>query len=289
MLDSRDHYDAAEIKAWIHFDLSNNIRREINTAQRESLFAHLDTLFEEQTMPLPIPLDQDLIEATQRVVARMPTEERVYSRLKRKGLGEELQDFTVFSAAGPNSQVVFARKSRAALNDGISGFYTRDGYQRVFVKESLALSAELIDESWILGPYTPAATDSALLMGRVKDLYLDDFARQYENLIFDIELAPFSSPQEAENILRILSDPVNSPLLLLLRAIQEETQLDSPPEIPGAKDETTSAAGKRLEQILGRAKTPAPISSVTRQFNARQVISRQTLRFRDRLSSNGCR
>ena len=267
MLDSRDHYDAAEIKAWIHFDLSNNIRREINTAQRESLFAHLDTLFEEQTMPLPIPLDQDLIEATQRVVARMPTEERVYSRLKRKGLGEELQDFTVFRAAGPNAQIVFARKSRAALNDGIPGFYTRDGYQRVFVKESLALSAELIDESWILGPYTPAATDSALLMGRVKDLYLDDFARQYENLIFDIELAPFSSPQEAENILRILSDPVNSPLLLLLTAIQEETQLDAPPEIPGAKDETTSAAGKRLEQILGRAKTPAPISSVARQFN----------------------
>jgi len=267
MLDSRDHYDAAEIIAWIRFDLSNNIRREINTAQRDSLFTHLDALFEEQTMPLPIPLDQNLIEATQRVVARMPTEDRVYSRLKRKGLGEELQDFTVFGAAGPRSHIVFARKSRADLNDGIPGFYTRDGYQRVFVKESLALSAELIDESWILGPYTPAATDSALLMSRVKDLYLEDFARQYENLIFDIELAPFSSPQEAVNILNILSDPANSPLLLLLKGIQQETQLDSPPKIPGAEDETTSAAGKKLEQILGRAKTPAPVSGVVRQFN----------------------
>lgn len=267
MLDSRDHYDAAEIIAWIRFDLSSNIRREINTAQRDSLFAHLDALFAEQTMPLPLPLDQNLIEATQRVVARMPIEERVYSRLKRKGLGEELRGFTVFGAAGPRSQLVFARKSRADLNEGIPGLYTRDGYQRVFVKESLALTAELIDEGWILGPYTPAATDSALLMSRVKDLYLDDFARQYENLLLDIQLAPFSSPQEAVNILNILSDPVNSPLLLLLKGVQKETQLDSLPEIPGTEDETTSAAGKKLEQLLGRAKTPAPISAVARQLN----------------------
>ena len=81
----------------------------------------------------------------------------------------------------------------------------------------MALTAELIDESWILGPYTPPTTDSALLMSRVKDLYLDDFARQYEGLVLDIELAPFSTPQEAVNILNILSDPVNSPLLLLLQ------------------------------------------------------------------------
>jgi len=267
MLDSRDHYDAGEIIAWIRFDLSTNMRREINTAQRESLFAHLDALFAEQTMPLPLPLDQNLIEATQRTVARMPTEERVYSRLKRKGLGEDLRDFTVFNAAGARSQIVFSRKSRADLNEGIPGLYTRDGYQRVFVKESLALTNELIDEGWILGPYTPAATDSALLMSRVKDLYLEDFARQYENLIMDLELAPFSSPQEAVNILSILSDPVNSPLLLLLQGVKAETQLDSLPKIAGSDDDSTSAAAKKLEQLLGRAKTPAPLAAARRNIN----------------------
>jgi type VI secretion system protein ImpL len=133
MLDSQDHYDAAEIVAWIRFDLNNNMRREINTAQRESLNAHLDALFAEQPMPLPLPLDQNLIEATQRAVSRMPTKERVYSRLKRKSLGEELPEFTLFKAAGPRSHIVFSRKSRADLNDGIPGLYTRDGYQRVFI------------------------------------------------------------------------------------------------------------------------------------------------------------
>jgi type VI secretion system protein ImpL len=267
MLDSRDHYDAEEIKAWIRFDLDSNMRREISTAQRESLNDHLDALFAEQPMPLPLPLDQNLIEATQRVVARMPTEDRVYSRLKRRSLGADLPEFTLFKAAGPRSQIVFARKSRADLNKGIPGLYTRDGYQRVFVKESAALTAELIDESWILGPYTPPVTDSALLMGRVKDLYLDDFARHYEDLVFDIELAPFSNPQEAMDILNILSDPVNSPLLLLLQAVKRETQLDQLPSIGGEQSEESSEAAGRLEQLLGRVRTPAPIAAASAKLN----------------------
>lgn len=266
MLDSLDHYDAAEIIAWIRFDLSSNMRREINTVQRESLFAHLDALLAEQPMPLPLPLDPGLIERTQRVVARMPTEERVYSRLKRKGLGQELPDFTVFAAAGPRSQIVFSRKSRANLNEGIPGFYTKEGYQRVFVVESAVLAKELTNESWILGPYTPPLTEDALLMSRVKDLYLDDFARQYEGLIMDIELAPFSSPQEAVNILNILSDPVNSPLLLLLKGVQRETQLDLLPSMPGEKDDLTSKASSRLDQLLGRA-TPRAVTAAARKLN----------------------
>jgi len=271
MLDSRDHYDAEEVIAWNKFDLSTNMRREINTAQRDSLFAHLDALFAVQPMPLPLPLDQNLIEATQRVVARMPTEERAYSRLKRRSMGEELPEFTVFKAAGPRAQIVFSRKSRADLNEGIPGLYTRDGYQRVFVKESAALTAELIDEGWILGPYTPPATDSARLMSRVKDLYLDDFARQYEGLVLDIELAPFSSPQEAATILNILSDPVNSPLLLLLKGVQQETQLDALPAIPGSDGNGSNAATAKLEQLLGKAKKPAVVGTVTRQFNRVQT------------------
>ena len=267
MLDSRDHYDAAEIIAWIRFDLSNNMPREFSTEQRESLNAHLDALFAEQPMPLPLPLDQNLIEATQRVVARLPTEDRVYSRLKRKSLGEELPEFTLFNAAGPRSHIVFSRKSRADLNEGISGLYTRDGYQRVFIKESAALTTELIDEGWILGPYTPPATDSALLMSRVKDLYLNDFAQQYEELVLDIELAPFSSPQEAANILNILSDPVNSPLLLLLKSVQQETQLDALPAIPGSDSDESNVATKKLEQLLGKVKKPAAIGAAMRQFN----------------------
>jgi type VI secretion system protein ImpL len=222
-------------------------------------------------MPLPLPLDQNLIEATQRVVARMPTEERAYSRLKRRSMGEELPEFTVFKAAGPRAQIVFSRKSRADLNEGIPGLYTREGYQRVFVKESAALTAELIDEGWILGPYTPPATDSARLMSRVKDLYLDDFARQYEGLVLDIELAPFSSPQEAANILNILSDPVNSPLLLLLKGVQQETQLDALPAIPGSDGDGSNAATKKLEQLLGKAKKPAVVGTITRQFNRVQT------------------
>jgi type VI secretion system protein ImpL len=267
MLDSRDHYDVEEIKAWIQFDLETNIRREVTTAQRDSINGHLAALLEEQPIPLPLPLDQNLIESTQRVVARMPTEERVYSRLKRKGIGQGLPEFTIFGAAGPRAQIVFARKSLADLNEGIPGLFTREGYQRVFVAESVALTAELIDETWILGAYAPTGIDSALTMARVKDLYLDEFLRNYENLILDIQLAPFSTPQEAANILNILSDPVNSPFLLLLKAVQQETQLDKVPELPVGQIEGGNDASKKLQEVLGAARTPTVIGNAARKLN----------------------
>ncbi len=266
MLDSRDYYDAEEIGAWIQFDFASNVRRQINTAQRESIAGHLDALFAEQPIPLPLPLDQNLITSTQRTVARMPTEERVYSRLKRKGIGGDLREFTVFNAAGPRSSLVFTRKSGLDLNEGIPGLYTRDGYQRVFVKESAALTAELLNETWILGEYAPGAVDSAQTMGRVKELYLDDFARQYENLILDIDLAPFSSSQEAANILNLLSDPVNSPLLLLLKGVQRETMLDAIPGMAQQEGEEGDSAIDRLQEVLG-SRTPAAVSNTERTLN----------------------
>lgn len=267
MLDSQDHYDAEEISAWIRYDFETNVRRELSTAQRESMNGHLDALFAEQAIPLPLPLDQNLIEATQRIVARMPTEERVYSRLKRMGVGEDLREFTVFNAAGPRSSLAFSRKSRSDLNEGIPGLYTKDGYQRVFVSQSAALTAELLNETWILGDYAPQGIDSARTMLRVKDLYLDDFARRYENLILDIDIAPFSTPQEAVNILNILSDPVNSPLLMLMQAVQRETQLDAIPGVAQQDGDDGNSAIDRLQNVLGGTRTPAAVNNANRQLN----------------------
>lgn len=264
MLDSRDHYVAEEIIAWLRFDLGNNMPRQVSTADRDALFAHLDALFETQPVPLPLPLDPALIEQTQRVVARMPTEERIYSRLKRGGAGSELAPFTLFDAAGPRAPLVFARRSNAALGEGIPGLFTRAGYRQVFLTEGAAEAADLIDESWILGDYAPSNLDTVLVLERVKTLYLEEFVREYENLILDIELAPFSSAQEASDILNILSDPVNSPLVRLLVSIAEETQLESRAEQAASSvGDRARDAVQRLEGLLGGDRPSAPEAAQT--------------------------
>lgn len=246
MLDSRDHYDANEIDAWFKVDFNNNLPRQVSTADRDALFTHLQALFEEQPLPLPLPLDQSLIERTQRVVARMPPEERIYSRLKRGGAGNDLPPFTLFDAAGPRAPLVFTRRSNAALNEGISGLFTRDGYRKVFLAQSASEAADLIDESWILGQYAPPSLDQALVLQRVKNLYLEDYVREYENLILDIQLAPFSTAEQASDVLNILSDPANSPLVRFLQSLAEQTQLESPVE------QAASSAGDRAKDAVER-------------------------------------
>ena len=59
----------------------------------------------------------------------------------------------------------------------------------------------------------------------MRGLFLEDYANQYEDLLLDVQLAPFSNLQEATSILNVLSQPEDSPLLLLLQAVERETTL----------------------------------------------------------------
>lgn len=248
MLDSREHYDSAEVIAWFQAaDFNTNLPREVTTAQRDALRGHLEALFAEQPVPLSLPLDPDLITDMQRVVARIPTENRIYSRLKTLSRNADLADFSVIDAAGPRASLVFARKSGAQLSDGIDGFFTRDGYRRYFLTESVATVARLVDESWILGDYAPSGLDVAQLQSRVRELYLDEYAKQYEDLLLDVELAPFATAQEASGILNELSRPKDSPLVLLLRGVAEQTQLET--QVTNAAQTVSSRVSQAAENL----------------------------------------
>jgi type VI secretion system protein ImpL len=253
MLDSRDHYDAGAVVGWFEFDFDQFMFRGATPAQRETFLAHINALFDEQPVPLPVPLDQNLIDQTQRVVARIPTEQRIYSRLRRSTAAAELREFTVFNAAGPQSQIAFTtRGANTPEALSVDGFFSREGYRQFFTAQSAEQTSLLVDESWILGPYAPTNLDTVTVLGKVKNLYLEDFAREYERLLSNIGLAAFGTPEEAQTVLGILSDPATSPLILLVRAVAEEMQLDPPPpEQNGAQPSLGERARSTLGGLLG--------------------------------------
>ena len=73
-------------------------------------------------------------------------------------------------------------------------------------------------ERWVLRDDAPEMDLSELpgLMAKVQELYLDDYAAGYENLIYDVQLAPFANASEAATILNILSRPGDSPHIVCL-------------------------------------------------------------------------
>ncbi|HZF29689.1 MAG TPA: type VI secretion system membrane subunit TssM [Gammaproteobacteria bacterium] len=275
MIDSQKHYDARAVIEWFAYDYATYLAPRAAPGDRDVYLAHLNALFEQQPVPLVVLLDQNLIEQTQRIVARIPVEERVYSRLKNSGDAKALRDLALFDLAGPRAQIVFA----PTTGPGIDGFFTRDGYQKFFAARSGQQAAALVDESWILGPYAPTDLDAAAVVSRAKQLYLNEFAGQYEKVFATVKLAGFSTVEEAVSVLNILSDPAGSPLLLLLKNAAEQTQLAAPPAAGAAGG---AAPGDRLGGVLGgQAPAAAPAAA-----DDTQVIDRRLGWVRERLGTD---
>jgi type VI secretion system protein ImpL len=269
-LDSREYYDAEMINGFLRVDWVDNLRRETSTEQREQLRTHLTALLEQRPTPLPLPLDEALVERTQRELRRMPLEERIYGRILRIPVDEPSKGFDIRTAAGSNAEIVFVRKSGASLSEGLDPLFTKIAYQNTFKSMSKDLTRKLLSETWVLGQEEELeSADLDALLEKVRALYLEDFAERYTNLILDIDLAPFTNAEEASRIFRILSQD-DSPLLLLLEAIERETTLDSTDEGPSALEEADSAirrAEREARKLIGVGEAQSAVSRTLRTAN----------------------
>ncbi|RXL75243.1 hypothetical protein EO238_32290, partial [Citrobacter sp. AAK_AS5] len=75
--------------------------RDTTQEQRAALDAHLDALFARGAPANPVLADQNLIASVRNMLARYPLANRVYSRLKRQGVGADIPEFTIAKAGGP--------------------------------------------------------------------------------------------------------------------------------------------------------------------------------------------
>jgi len=271
-LDSREHYDAEMINAFLRVDWLENLRRETSTEQRAALADHLSALLEKRPAPLPLPINEGLVRQTQAGLRRMPLEERIYGRLLRRPVDEKIEGFNLRNAAGGDiAEIVFVRKSGRTLSDPLPPLFTREGYQEVFRSSSRDLTRDLLSETWVLGQQEEVdRSDMDTVLDRVRALYLEDFAQRYNNLILDVDIAPFTTADEAKRIFRILSQDEGSPLLLLLQAIESETSLDSTSSDDSALDRAQSEirkAEQSARELIGSGNTGSGMSRVLRQVN----------------------
>ena len=260
MLYQPEHFEAAALKAWIQLDWERE--RALDADQRAALGRQLDELFASGPISSPVVQDQALVERTRVLLLRLPLSGRIYSRIRREGIGAEFPDFSVDRAAGASGALVFVRRSGQPLSAGIPGLFTRDGYHQGLAPQIERLTQRLAqEESWVLGRSGTATAPTATTAAEVRELYLGDYARAWEALLADLTLAPSSSLAQSVQIARVLSGP-DSPLPRLLAAVARETTL-----VPQQADKTVvDKAGEKLadaRQELGRlfgsgdAATPA--------------------------------
>jgi type VI secretion system protein ImpL len=259
MIQSPEHFNADALKAWIAVDWDAQLR-QLTPEQRQALDRHLDALLALGAPSALARADAPLIAGARDMLASFPLEYRIYSRVQRRWRGE-FPDFTVAGAGGPNAPKVLERASGEPLSRGVPGLYTREGYAKVFQQAQFARTAAQMasEESWVLGRGSPPGAAAALsteLEQRVRRLYLEDYARQWERLVADVRLVRLANLEASIDAARVLSAP-DSPMANFLRAVARETTLVPAPQAPSVLDKAASAANKARNE-LSRLTEPSP-------------------------------
>jgi type VI secretion system protein ImpL len=262
MLNDSSHYDPVDLKAWITFDWDRTLPRDVTQEQRQELVAHLDALLERGAAASARPADANLIGSVRNMLARYPLAARVYSRLRREGVAQQVADFSLVKEAGPGAAAVFTRASGEPLTKGVSGLFTYNGYYQAFRSASEKVANQLADEEgWVLGDQSGAFRSRLLdpegrqrLTEEVRRLYLEDYANTWDAYLKDIKLIRPSSLQQCIEIARLLSAPDN-PLVPFLRAASHETTLikaDSQKSISEKANDTLNDTLKNTQDTLSK-------------------------------------
>lgn len=264
MLADNEHYDADFIKAWITLDWDQTLSRELPPDQRQALTGHLQALFEKH--PPNARLDQRLIDDLRRQLQQLPVAQRVYDRVKRAKLPAGVPDFRLSEAGGRDAALVFTRKSGKPLSEPLSGLFTAKGYREGFLLASVNQVGTLAEEQWVLGRDQAEQQNVASLAADVRRLYFQDYLRQWDALLADIDFVPITSVAQAADVLRIISGPT-SPLKKLLVAVSRETDLQQEERLLAAQGQKVEGGVDQLKQRLGsllgqeQAAGPAAVAS----------------------------
>ena len=265
MLHQSQHFDAQALKAWITLDWERSLDRGIAPEQRAALEEQLDVLLALGAPRRALPMDENLVRSVRALLASYPLEARIFSRLQRQRVGDDIPAFSVAQAGGPSAPLVFERPSGKPLTEGVPGLFTLNGYRKRFQSEVARLSGVMtLEEPWVLGldrnlaGRLQDAVALEALTDRVRRLYLNEYVQRWDALLADVRLIRTEDMGRSIEMARILSG-VDSPLASYLRAVVRETTLIPPRDSKNVVEKATTTVRntrKGLEDLFGAATVP---------------------------------
>lgn len=251
MLYQPKHYDGKFLHAWVMLNLERNLPPNMTKAQLRRMEWHLTQLLEPQIQSSPFAKDEALIAREQALINQQPLATRVYGRLKRLLAADEiLKPVSLASLGGPQSELVFSRKSGASMSDGVPGLFTPDGYwKHVDPQIGPVTKALHADDLWVLGSSLAQAsqeTDSA-----VRQLYASDFISQWDGFLSDIQLNNSANLTQRINTARLLSGNASPLRQLVVNLSQVLTLTRDFPQEGENKAPEASSTSRTLNALFG--------------------------------------
>lgn len=245
----KGNFDPVFLKGFIMRDWEISLPQEFIQEQRKALESYLDTLFSLENFSSRISINMQLINKARTIAQQIPIEQRIYGHIKRQAKDSDIPDFTIINSIGASSLNFFERSSGTPLSDGVSGFFTYNGYYNYFLENVGIATAKLIkEETWVLGRPEKNSNASSAQIENVRRLYLNEYAQVWEGFIRDIKLKNTTDLQKNIDLTKSLSAK-NSLLPSLLHAIVDEVTLVN-------NEARRENQGKHVSDITGNNSKP---------------------------------
>ncbi|EOX4916728.1 type VI secretion system membrane subunit TssM [Vibrio alginolyticus] len=223
MLFNPDKYQQDEVLAWFNFYFERQYPGELNADLRRRLLQHTQYLLGNDGQGFTY--NTAAVTSAREVLTQMSLPERAYQRMKIQFSKSHVPSFRLTDVLGPKVLEQFERASGKPLSQGISGFYTYNGFHSIFQIQINRTVKSLMEENWVYGDDLKAhEIDQDSAIQGVQSRYYQDYVNEWKTLIEDIQLKQAPSLELATEQARVLSG-VERPIESLLRAIQKEVAL----------------------------------------------------------------
>ncbi len=176
-----------------------------------------------------------------------------------------LPPWQLTNVTGPLAAYGLVRRSSGQpLSETIPGLYTRAAFATAVLPKIGEVAKHVINADWVRYPKsergrTPILIDN--LYREIVDLYVGAYVSRWEQLLNDIDIAPFANFTDAFGVLQALSGPP-SPYAALLQAVAQNTALAG--QRPPGGEPTPD--GVKQDLSAAPAASVAPAQAVTDHF-----------------------
>jgi type VI secretion system protein ImpL len=179
----------------------------------------------------PIEPNRRLVRQVRDELEKHPLAELVYGRLKLTTAVREAAPLTFEDIAGRDADGVFDVSATGASKLQIPALFTYRGFFQLFQPQSLKITAQLKDESWVYGP-----EESPIIAGQLQDLeesvldlYIDEYIQRWDNLLGQLNIRSFATVGDAIDVTGRLIRP-GSPLKKVLGTLESNANLTRLPK-----------------------------------------------------------
>ncbi len=221
--------DDAAVQNWFDQSWRDDYSERSDIDMRAQLKRHLGAMLAlGKDRQLLVTLDQTTVEAARAAIAQLPLDEQAYALIQDGVASTTLQEWSLAQRIN-NAGLVFATRDGTELSSmTVPALYTYEGFWGYFFDQLAVVEEELRRDQWVLGDLAQSSEIETRLARLDRDLmerYRADFIAAWNTVLGNLRLASMVADKPRYAALGTAAAAQASPILELVKAVDEQTNL----------------------------------------------------------------